>query len=141
MPKKNSKSLYVAALALLLVGVGYLVVSGILESRTYHVQVAEALVMPVDKPRPVRIAGAVRESGITELEEGVGVRFQVQDHQDPSQSLWAVYRGAVPDLFEPGAAVILEGTYEGPQHDFTVVKLTTLCPTKYEKKLEEIKQS
>ncbi|MDR2891805.1 MAG: cytochrome c maturation protein CcmE [Deltaproteobacteria bacterium] len=141
MPKKNSKSLYIAALALLLLGVGYLAATGVASSTVYHLQIAEALALPPAKPIPVRLAGAVKAEGISPLAEGIGVRFQIRDHEDPTKSLWAVYRGAVPDLFAPDAAVILEGSYEGPEQEFQASKLTTLCPTKYEKKLEETQQS
>lgn len=140
MPKKNSKRIYLVAMVLFLAGIGYLAVTGIASSSAFHVEVADALTMLRDKPdkqQALSLSGAVSAEGLSELEEGIGVRFQVQDHKDPSKRLWAVYEGSVPDLFAPDAPVILEGRYLGPGQDFKVTKLTTLCPSKYEKKLEE----
>lgn len=137
MPKKNSKSLYLVALALFVLGVGYLVFSGLSQSTVYYIDVAEALAMPPDKPQSVRLFGAVNADGLAKLEDGVGVRFQLVDKNNTSESLWIVYRGSVPDSFVPGAHVIVEGTYTGALHDFKATKLMTQCPSKYKKKEEQ----
>ncbi len=134
MPKKNSKSLYVAALALFVLGIGYLVFTGFAGGSAYHLEVAEALALPPDKPQPVRLAGNVKASGIAALEEGVGVRFQLEDKNDTTKSLWITFKGAVPDAFVPGAGVIVEGMYTGGSSDLEVKKLMTQCPSKYQKK-------
>lgn len=131
MPKKNSKSLYVAALALFVLGIGYLVFSGFAGGSVYFIDVAEALAMPPSEPQPVRLFGKVRGEGITALEEGVGVRFYLEDKNDATQSLWITFTGAVPDTFVPGAEVIVEGKYKGGASDLTVNKLMTQCPSKY----------
>jgi cytochrome c-type biogenesis protein CcmE len=41
------------------------------------------------------------------------------------------YRGALPDTFEKGAEVIVEGRMDGTA--FTAKTLMTKCPSKYEK--------
>lgn len=142
--RKPKRSLYLAGLALLLCGIVYLVVSGIAGNSVYHLQVAEALELKPEKPMAVAIAGEVSGEGIrlfkgNEGSGGPGVRFQVRDNLEPEKSLWAVFQGDIPELFAPDAPVILEGVYEGSGRDFRVVKLNTLCPAKYEKKLEDAK--
>lgn len=134
MPKKNSKSLYLAALVLFLGGIGYLLFSGLSGGSVYFIDVSEALAMPPDKPQAVRLFGKVKAEGLAALEEGVGVRFQLEDKNNAAESLWVTYRGAVPDAFIPGAEVIVEGTYLGGRPDLEVRKLMTQCPSKYKKK-------
>lgn len=111
MPKKNSKSLYLAALVLFLGGIGYLLFSGFSGGSVYFIDVSEALAMPPDKPQAVRLFGKVKTEGLATLEEGVGVRFQLEDKNNAANSLWVTFRGAVPDAFIPGAEVIIEGVY------------------------------
>jgi cytochrome c-type biogenesis protein CcmE len=133
MPKKNSKSLYAAALALFVFGVGYLLYSGFSNGAVYFIDVAEALSMPADKPQPVRLFGKVKAEGIAALEEGIGVRFRLEDKNNAAKSLLVTYRGAVPEAFAPGAEVIVEGLYQGGG-SLDVSKLMTQCPSKYKKK-------
>ncbi len=137
MPKKNSKSLYCAALALFLGGLGYLVFLGFSEGSVYFLNVSEALAMPQDKPQSARLFGTVKAEGLSKLEEGVGVRFQLEDKDNAGQSIWVVYNGVVPPAFKPGAEVIVEGRYNGRAADFQAKMLTTQCPSKYEKKNRE----
>lgn len=141
--RKPKRGLYLAGLAFLFGGIIYLAVSGISANSVYHLQVAEALALQPEKPVAVAIAGAVSGEGLRLLdgsEDGLaapGVRFRVRDNLEPEKSLWAVFRGDIPELFAPEAPVILEGLYEGAGRDFKVTKLNTLCPAKYEKKLDD----
>lgn len=141
--KKTGRGLYLAALLLLFGGIAYLAVSGVSANAVYHLQVAEALALNPDKPVSVAIAGEVAENcralPPAAPEQPGGVKFSVKDHLDPAQTLEAVYFGDLPELFAPGAPVILEGIYQGRGQTFRVLKLTTLCPSKYEEKLEDVK--
>lgn len=141
--KKPGRGLYLIGLALLFGGIVYLAVSGLAANSVYHLQVAEALELKPEKPVAVAIAGEVAGEGMRIFKGmengsgGPGVRFQLRDNLEPEKSLWAVFRGDIPELFAPDAPVILEGVYAGAGQDFHVTKLNTLCPTKYEKKLED----
>ena len=79
MPAKKNTGLYVAALALFLVGVGYLLFTGFSENGVYFRNVSEALAMPRDELRATRLFGTVKEEGIQPLEREPGVRFQLED--------------------------------------------------------------
>ncbi|MDR2826192.1 MAG: cytochrome c maturation protein CcmE [Deltaproteobacteria bacterium] len=138
--KNNSKKLYIAAFILLLSGIGYLVATGLATGTVLHAQVAEALSLPQGKARAMSITGSVSPDRISVLEDSRGVRFQIQDHKFPDKVLWAVYQGDIPDLFAPGAPIIIEGLLR-PGQDFKVLKLITLCPTKYEEKAGTSRQS
>ncbi len=143
MSAKNSKSLYMAALALFCLGVGYLAVSGFAEGSMPFRNVSEALAMPPDKLQAIRLFGSVKGEGIAALEEGPGVRFQLADKDDPGKILWVVYKGPVPDAFKEGAEVIAEGSLvkeaalasgeSAPLVLFSAKSLMTKCPSKYQK--------
>ena len=132
MAKKSGKSLYAAAFALFLLGVGYLTFVGISENSVYFLNVSEALGMPADKLQSARLFGTVREEGLSRLENAPGVRFQLEDKDDAARALWVVFEGAVPDTFKAGAEVIVEGRLELAE-TFKAATLMTKCPSKYQK--------
>ncbi|MDR1242908.1 MAG: cytochrome c maturation protein CcmE [Deltaproteobacteria bacterium] len=139
--RKNGKSIYIVAFALLLGGLGHLAATGITAGTVLHVQVSEALRIDRGNARAVSVTGSVSLDGISALRETEGIRFQIQDHKFPDKRLWAVYYGDIPDLFAPGAPVILEGAFQNPGQDFKVSRLITLCPAKYEEKAAAASQS
>lgn len=133
MAKKNSKGIYFATLTLFVLGVGYLMFAGISENSVYFLNVSEALAMPADKVQSARLFGTVKDEGIARLGDKPGVRFQLEDKDNASQTLWVVYEGAVPDTFKAGAEVIVEGSLGGVNADFKAETLMTKCPSKYQK--------
>ncbi|MDR2800097.1 MAG: cytochrome c maturation protein CcmE [Desulfovibrio sp.] len=132
MRKKSGKRLYLAALLLFLGGVSYLVISGISENSVYFLNVSEALALPDEKLQAARLFGTVGQEGIARLENRPGVRFQLEDKDNTSRTLWVEYEGPVPDTFKAGAEVIVEGRLE-PQSSFRAQTLMTKCPSKYRK--------
>lgn len=133
MASKNSKSLYVAALAFFLLGVGALMAFGLSENRIYFLNVAEALELPQEEQHSARLFGTVSAEGLALFQGGAGVKFLLQDKDTAGKTLWVVYRGAVPDAFKAGAEVIVEGVYKGAHAEFNAEKLMTQCPSKYQK--------
>lgn len=131
--KKNSKGLYVTALVLFVIGVGYLMFSGIASNSQYFLNVSEALAMPADKLHSVRMFGTVRGEGITRHEDGPGVSFILQDLESAGKTIQVVFKGAVPDTFKEGAEVIVEGKLHGESGAFQAQTLMTKCPSKYQK--------
>ncbi|MDR2504070.1 MAG: cytochrome c maturation protein CcmE [Deltaproteobacteria bacterium] len=134
MLKKHSKVLYVAALVIFASSIGYMAFSGFAGGSAYFIDVADALALPRDKTHPVRLFGKVGADGIGTPDEGIGVRFQLEDNKNAAKSLWVTFKGAVPDAFAPGAEVIVEGLYQGGQNNFAAKKLMTQCPSKYKKR-------
>lgn len=132
MAQKNSKSLYIVALALFLGGVGYLLFSGFSQNSVYFLNVSEALATPKEKLQSVRLFGTVAAEGVTHLTEGPGVRFRLEDKEKPQQTLWVLYKGAVPDTFKPGVEVIVEGGLPAGGDTFNARTLMTKCPSKYQ---------
>lgn len=130
--KKNTKTLYIAALILLLGGVGYLAFSGVSENSVYFLNVSEALAAPEAKQGTMRLFGTVAEKDLHTFADTPGVRFVLEDKDNKSQTMLVTYRGAVPDTFKPGAEVIVEGGL-GNDNVFQAKTLMTKCPSKYEK--------
>ncbi len=63
-----------------------------------------------------------------------GLRFKVEDQDDPSKSIWVTYRGTVPDTFQDGREIVLEGTVDGGAFVGTRDKLLAKCPSKFQTK-------
>ncbi len=130
--KKNTR-LYLAALLLFLAGTGYLLYAGISQNKAYHVDVAEALTMPLDDLRSVRVFGTVSPEGIVRAPDASGVTFLLQDINSPGKAVQVVYKGTVPDGFKPGAELYAEGGCTGAKRVLMARQLTTKCPSKYKK--------
>ena len=130
--RKNTR-IYLAALALFVAGMGFLVYTGLSEGSSYHLDVAEALAMPEDKLRGVRVFGVVGADGLERAADSLGARFLLQDQQNPGTIMRVVYKGAVPDNFKPGTEVYAEGSYSPDAAVFRATGLTTTCPSKYKK--------
>lgn len=131
MLKVKQGWMYVVAFALVAVGVGYLVVSGVSQEKMYFLNVREALAMPAGQVHQARLFGLVLAEGLERPASGLGANFMLQDKDDPSQRVAVRYLGAVPDTFKPGVEVIVEGTLSDTTLDATV--LMTKCPSKYQK--------
>lgn len=130
--KGSSKTVYIAAFLLLALGIGYLGISGIQSGSVYFLNVSEALAKGIDNIEQARLFGKVKSQGLEQSQEKIGVRFQLEDKDDPGQSIWVQYNGAVPDSFEPGVEVIVEGSSSPAGDGFVAHSLMTKCPSKYE---------
>ena len=133
MSKQSGKGMYLVALLLFLGGVGYLTYTGFSENSVYFLNVSEALAAPADQLKAARLFGTVAEDGLTPAEDGLGVRFKLEDKDHAATTLWVEYRGAVPDTFKAGAEVIVEGGVADPGACFQAKTLMTKCPSKYQK--------
>ncbi len=76
----------------------------------------------------LRLGGIVVDGSIEWDAKNLLLAFQVKDEKN---SLPVIYQGVVPDAFENGVEIVVEGTYT----EDGVFKATTLlpkCPSKYE---------
>ena len=140
MQRKNGKSIYLVALALFLGGLGYLVFSGLSQDSVYFLNVSEALAMDQAQLHQARLFGKVSARNIQPHEGALGVSFDLIDKMHDGESLRVDYRGAVPDTFKAGVEVIVEGAFRDGDRTFVASSLITKCPSKYEKKSEEMEQ-
>ncbi|WP_051617179.1 cytochrome c maturation protein CcmE [Desulfonatronovibrio hydrogenovorans] len=130
--KKNSRLMYVVAFVLIFSGVGYLMATSIARNSTYFLEVSEALAMDTSSLERARLFGTVGGSGLERDQDALGVTFNLQDKEDQSKVIRVRYTGAIPDLFAPGAEVIVEGGMNPEQNMFMASTLMTKCASKYE---------
>lgn len=130
---KNSRMVYILALVLFLGGFGTLLAAGLKQNSVYFLNVAEALAMQPDEIQQIRLFGTVAQEELQYDDQSMGVHFLLADSEDASMRMPVRYRGVVPDLFQPGAEVILEGGYQDQAGFFHATSLMTKCPSKYEK--------
>ncbi|WP_294484941.1 cytochrome c maturation protein CcmE [uncultured Mailhella sp.] len=134
MSTKNNLRIYLTAFVLLAGGVGFMLWSALSEGSMYHLNVSEAVAMPSEKLKSARLFG-VASDDIVKAQNGLGASFTLRDLEQPEKVIRVHYRGALPDTFEKGAEVIVEGRMEG--RDFAAKTLMTKCPSKYEKSNRE----
>jgi cytochrome c-type biogenesis protein CcmE len=131
MRKRTSLPTYAVALALFLAGVCCLAWSGFDAGRMPFVNVAEALRAPAGSMDRAKLFGSVAGQGLDIRPDGMGAHFQLVDKDNADLKLWVDYRGILPDTFQEGAEVIVEGSLRPAA--FSATSLITKCPSKYEK--------
>ncbi len=124
--------MYVVAFLLIFSGVGYLMVTSLTQNSTYFLEVSEALAMDMNKLERARLFGTVGGSDLQRDADALGVTFNLQDKEDRSKVIRVRYTGAIPDLFVPGAEVIVEGGINPVNSMFMASTLMTKCASKYE---------
>ena len=127
------KLTYGIAFALLLGGVGYLIVSGLSSNSVYFLNVSEALAKGLKADEQARLFGTVDPEGLNRNQGMTGIEFNLADKDRPGHTIRVSYSGAVPDTFKPGVEVIVEGTMQVSDKHFAAHSLMTKCPSKYEK--------
>lgn len=139
--KSKNKGVYVAALGLLLAGLGFLVFSGLSQNSVYFLNVSEALAMEQGELGAVRLFGKVDAQNLERDERALGVAFTLTDVEDAGKTVRVDYKGAVPDTFKPGVEVIVEGGFvtQAGTMVFGADTLMTKCPSKYKKQRDEQK--
>ena len=130
MASKKNPCIYILAFLLFAGGVGFMAWSALSEGTMYHLNVSEALEVPADKLKSARLFG-VASGDIIKPDNGLGADFTLVDLEKPGKGIRVHYRGALPDTFEKGSEVIVEGRMDGTS--FTAKTLMTKCPSKYEK--------
>ena len=79
----------------------------------------------------VSLAGAVVGPLTGDAHQG-GLRFRVKDIGGKSAAATeVVYKGSVPDLFKPGAHIVVDGTLRNGTFIAVPGTLVTKCPSKY----------
>lgn len=133
---KKSSSIFIVAFLLFIVGIGYMVWSGVSQNSVYFLNVSEALAQEkTQTPLSARIFGTVANESIKRPQDGLGASFLLEDYENKSQTIQVNYKGVVPDTFTNGSEVIIEGSMQGAV--FTAKTLMTKCPSKYQKENRE----
>ena len=127
--KNRSAWIKYTVLALAFFGpLGYLFVSGMKSSMVYYLTLEELSVAPPGVGDGVRLAGWVKNGSITGSALDGEISFTITDGK---REMPVRYGGQVPDTFEDGAEVVVEGVFMG-RPVFEAVTMLAKCPSKYE---------
>ena len=120
---------FVIGISIIVLGIGYFMVSGVSKGSSYYVTVQE-LSESGDKliGDRLRMGGVVLEGSIVTDVRKLDVNFKI--HQD-EHVIDVFYSGITPDMFRDGSDVILEGNFT-EDGLFVADVLMAKCPSKYE---------
>lgn len=112
--------------------VAYLMITGLTNYSVYYLKVADLINDPhMYNAKGARISGEVVEGSIYKDKENAKLmRFDLADEDGSKMSV--EYTGVVPDAFEEGVTVIVEGKYDPDQTKFYAKTLLAKCPSRYE---------
>lgn len=126
----------------ILLAVGYLIVSGFGSSAQYFLTVEELRAKEADiVGDDVRLSGVVNGGSITYDPQSLRLEFDVVDSLDDlSNPLHVVYIGPKPDLMKHEAQAIIEGAWHEDGTFYAHSRADSLllkCPTRYEEDFPE----
>jgi cytochrome c-type biogenesis protein CcmE len=115
---------WIGVAVVLLAGIGYLVYSATGSSAEYYETIGEMRAHP--SSQDVRVLGTVRP-GVQRSDGGLHVRFVAADGKD---AMAVDYTGTVPDIFQPGTRVVVDG-HVGSNGVFQAKSLQAKCPSRF----------
>ena len=118
---------FVLAGIVILGAVAYLVYANTQSNAAYDLTVTQLRQCDSCVSQTVRVEGTVQRGSIQRNEAAQQLSFVISDGQ---QSLPVVYAGVVPDIFNAGIQVVVEGHYRS-QGAFQALTLLTKCPSKF----------
>ncbi len=127
MTALKAQSKFIFGGAIIVLAVGYLIVSSIGGSTAYYLTVEEVKAQGPSE-RTVRVAGTVVGESIEWNAQELLLRFNIADD---SGSLAVIYHGPRPDMLRDGAEAIVEGRYT-ERGSFEASNLLLKCPSKYQ---------
>jgi cytochrome c-type biogenesis protein CcmE len=125
VPKRRSPARLVIALSVAATLAVFLLYTSIAGGSTPSIQPSELR----DHGGTVSLAGVVL-GPVTGDAQADGMRFRLRDIGG-TETVPVVYRGSVPDLFNPGRDVSVRGTLENGVFVAEADSLVTKCPSKY----------
>jgi cytochrome c-type biogenesis protein CcmE len=108
----------------------YLVIANTGASARYYMTVAELRACVSCGSQDVRVAGTVVNGSISRSGATQTVRFSVTDGTLGQKPLAVVYGGVVPDVFNNGVQVVVEGHMQSGV--FQASDLLAKCPSKFQ---------
>ena len=138
MSKQSSKYVrFGGAIALIVLGLGYIAYTGVAESKMYYAEVRE-----LQNPgyslhsKHLRLVGNVQPGSIRTV--GTNADFVMVDRNNSTLTQRVSYKGAEPppDTFKDNAEALAVGTI-GTDGVFHATELQAKCASKYEQKMQQ----
>lgn len=115
--------------------VGYLMVTGMQDSMVYYYTPTELHAKATDDPSfaevGVKAGGRVAPGSVEYDQRTLDLRFLLIDIEQPETSFPVHYQGPLPDTFQEGGDVVVEGRYTA-DGGFEATVLLTKCGSRYE---------
>jgi cytochrome c-type biogenesis protein CcmE len=131
---KKQRKFMVGGVGLLAV-VGYLMVTGMKDSMVYYHTPAELVAKVSGDPSwhemGVKVGGRIAPGTVAFDPRTLDLRFEVLDIQQGSTSFPVHYNGPLPDTFEEGRDVVIEGRFTSAGV-FEATTVLTKCGSRYE---------
>jgi cytochrome c-type biogenesis protein CcmE len=120
--------------------VGYLMVTGMQDSMVYYHTPTELLAKSASDPTyadvGVKVGGRVVPGTVDFDQRSLELRFTLVDIENPETSFPVQYQGPLPDTFQEGSDVVVEGRYD-PSGGFVATTVLTKCGSRYEAGAED----
>jgi cytochrome c-type biogenesis protein CcmE len=125
----RSRNRFLIASLLIVAAIGYMIYSATQSGSEYYLTAGEILAKGDEMVgQPVKMGGRVVDNSIQWDRTANTVAFALTDG---TQDLPVMYSGIVPDTFQSGADVILEGKL-GADGQFQATTMLAKCASKYE---------
>lgn len=108
--------------------VAYLIYANTQSNASYDMTVSQLKECTSCVAQSVRVEGVVQKGSIQRDDATQRLSFAITDG---SQNLRVTYTGVVPDIFNAGIQVVVEGHYTGQGSPFQAQTLLTKCPSKF----------
>lgn len=120
--------------------VGYLMVTGMRDSMVYYHTPAELMAQVAADPGyheiGVKVGGRVQPGTVTFDRRTLDLRFDVVDIDTGEAMFPVAFQGPLPDTFEEGVDVVVEGRFTN-EGVFEATTLLTKCGSRYEAVAED----
>jgi cytochrome c-type biogenesis protein CcmE len=127
-PRKRLPLSFILGGLVILAAVIYLVYANTQANAVYYMNVNELKGCTICTTQSIRVAGVVQSGSIVRNDQKQLIHFVITAG---GQSLAVVYSGVVPDIFQAGIQVVVEGHYTGTG-PFQAQTLLAKCPSKFQ---------
>lgn len=120
--------------------VGYLMVTGMRDSMVYYHTPSELVTRLAADPSyrdvGVKVGGRVVPGTVSFDQRALDLRFDIIDVEAGEATFTVLYHGPLPETFEEGSDVVVEGRFDG-EGVFVAASLLTKCGSRYEASPED----
>ena len=127
----KNKTKFIAAFVVVFAALGYFIITSMSGDKLYYKEIQALLDNPEEmSQRGLKISGDVLYENFDMNKFQRYASFEMTD--ESGGVLPVKYNGTIPDAFEQGAQVVVQGKYDVESGVFHANSLLAKCPSKYE---------